>query len=66
MEATYAFESHNAETQYGYGTESQAIEYREYLNRYRGINCYQVYPATLTDEQAEAMAFNLADELGNI
>ena len=66
METTYAFTAYNTETQYGYGTEDEALKYCKFLNRDRENNCYQVYESDLTDEQADTLAFNLRDCLNDL
>jgi hypothetical protein len=66
METTYAFEAYNTETQYGYGTEDEALKYCKFLNRDRENNCYQVSESDITDEQADTLAFNLRDCLNDL
>jgi hypothetical protein len=66
MEATYAFTAYNTETQYGYGTESEAAKYLAFLNQNREINLYEMGVSDLTDEQADTLAINLRDCLNDL
>ncbi len=66
MEATYAFTANNRETQYGYGTEDEARQYLDFLNKDREINLYEMEVSGLTEEQADTLAFNLRDGLNDI
>ena len=66
MEATYAFTAYNTEAEYGFGSESQAAEYLAHLNKDREINLYEMEVSDLTDDEAENLAFNLADCLNNL
>jgi hypothetical protein len=66
MEATYSFTAYNSEAQYGYGTEAEAYQYLDFLNRDREINLYEMEVSGLTDGQADTLAFNLRDSLNEI
>jgi hypothetical protein len=68
MEAWYAFKAYNSQTQYGYGTATEADQYADLLNRNREINVYA--PHKLDDAEAAELklegntdAFNLSDAL---
>ncbi len=63
METTWEFSAYNTESEYGFGTEREARIYLDFLNKDREINWYEMSEAALSDEQAEQLAFNLADGL---
>jgi hypothetical protein len=66
MEVTYAFTAYNTETQYGFGTEDEATEYLEWLNKDKEINLYEMEISDLTDDQADTLAINLRDNLNDL
>jgi len=68
----YEFTAYNTEAQYGWGKESEAAKYCDYLNRDRAINCYQ-FAELDNAEQLERLetrrdesGFNLEDALAEI
>jgi hypothetical protein len=63
METTYKFSAYNAESVYGFGTESEATQYLNWLNKGREINLFEMAVSDLTDEQADTLAINLRDNL---
>jgi hypothetical protein len=63
MEATYKFSAYNAESVYGFGTESEATQFLGCLNEGREINFFEMAVSDLTDEQADTLAVNLRDNL---
>jgi hypothetical protein len=64
LDITYAFTSYNAETIFGYGSESEAILYLDVLNAGREINLFEMSISSLTDSESEDLACVLFDELG--
>jgi hypothetical protein len=66
MEATYEFSAYNTETIYGYGTESEAATYLEWLNSGRERNQYEMAVSSLTDDQADTLAINLRENLADL
>ena len=66
MEATYEFSAHNNESIYGYGTEEEASAYRDWLNKEREINLYEISVFGLTAERADTLTFNLRDDLAHL
>lgn len=66
MEATYEFTAYNTEVIYGFGTESEAAQYLEWLNQDKEINLYEMSVSDLTDEQADTLAINLLDCLKDL
>jgi hypothetical protein len=63
MEATYEFSAFNTQSIYGFGTESEAAQCLEWLNKDREINLFEMAVSSLTDEQADTLAINLRDNL---
>ena len=57
----FKFTAYNTEAQYGYGTEEQAIEYVELLNKDREVNLYEYELIEISEEEAEMRTdiFNL-------
>ena len=57
----FKFTAYNTEAQYGYGTEKQAIEYVELLNKDREVNLYEYELIEISEEEAEMRTdiFNL-------
>lgn len=66
METTYKFSAYNTESVYGYGTESEATKYLNWLNKGREINFFEMEVSSLTDEQADTLAINLCDNLSDL
>jgi hypothetical protein len=66
METTYEFSAYNTETIYGYGTETEATQYLEWLNQDKEINLYEMGVSDLTDEQADTLAINLRENLADL
>lgn len=60
METIFIFAAYNQESVTGFGTESEAEQYCEYLNSGKEINLYQVFAAN--PEQSDA-DINLCEEL---
>jgi hypothetical protein len=63
METTYKFSAYNAESVYGFGTETEAAQYLDWLNKGREINLFEMAVSEPTDEQADTLAINLRDNL---
>lgn len=59
----YEFTAYNSEAIYGYGTEAEAAEYCERLNKDRDINVYSYDVAPGSDEDYCDHWNNLEDEL---
>ena len=66
METTYEFSAYNTESVYGFGSESEATQYLEFLNRGKEINLFEMAESSLTDEQADTLAVNLQDCLSDL
>lgn len=64
METTYVFLAYNSEASYAFGTEAEAAQYLQLLNKNREINLFEMAISSLTDEENETLAFNLADAIG--
>lgn len=63
MENIYKFSSYKSESIYGFGNESEASKYLEWLNKDREFNLYEMEISDLTNEQADTLAINLRDDL---
>ena len=63
MENIYKFSSYSSESIYGFGNESEASKYLEWLNKDRKFNLYEMEISDLTNEQADTLAINLRDNL---
>jgi len=63
----FKFSAYNTESQFGYGTQEEAIEYLEYLNEDREINQFQY--ETIRDQDSinnlnnSPIGFLLQDQL---
>jgi hypothetical protein len=66
METTYEFSAYNSEKLYGYGSQSDAQLYLKWLNKNREINQYEMAASSLTDEDANTLAFNLRENLADL
>ena len=66
METTYEFSAYNTESVYGFGSESEATQYLEWLNRGKEINLFEMSETKMTDEQSDTLAMNLRDCLSDL
>lgn len=66
MEATYEFSAYNTESVYGYGTENEAAQYLDWLNKGREVNLFEMAVSGLTEDQADTLAINLRDNLADL
>lgn len=66
MEGIYEFSACNTESIYGYGTETEATKYLEWLNRDRKINLFEVGESSLTMDEADTLAINLRENLQDL
>lgn len=68
----YIFTAYNTPAQYGWGEESEASAYCDYLNRERQIDCYQfaalddVEQIARLETRRDGSGFNLEDVLAEI
>lgn len=66
-EAWFAFKAYNTQTQYGYGTETQAEAYADHLNKHREINLFAAHKLSAEEAQERGLnegygdSFNLED-----
>jgi hypothetical protein len=61
-EKWFAFKAYNTETMYGFGTEAEASEYQDHLNKDRAINHYGITPVK-DPTTINGVEFNIGDEL---
>lgn len=61
--AVYEFLAGNSEAIYGLGTRYEAVLYLDWLNINRDINQYELAVSSITEDQADMLAFDLHEAL---
>ena len=63
METTYEFSGYNREKIYGYGTETVAKSYLDWINKNLTYNLYEMAVSDLPSNELEIVASDLSEDL---